>query len=298
MAKVRLRHAFRKCAFEAERNGFFRQMSRHFAAYVPRGKRLVVTFDNMKSREAPAPRYPWGWNFIKRHGWSHLGVCMTRRNDWFRHPELFDFFDMIREDRIFDHYEDVVFYGSSMGGYGALTYASAIPGARVVAFVPQTTLDRRIAPFETRYRQGFARGDWEDRRYADAVEGAQSAKSVTVFYDPYFAPDARHVARLPRHNLTALKLPFAGHRVPRLMLQMGVVQRASTAAIEGQLTGERFAHLIRKRRQNIGYVRILFDEALKRGHEDLVAAAVERAEADHGWQMPKYRRLSTLQKAA
>ena len=78
-----VKHAFRRCAMEVAEDGFFRTMPRHFAAFKPRGARLVVTFDNMKSREAKAPRYPWGWRFLEELGVSHLGICMTRRNDWF-----------------------------------------------------------------------------------------------------------------------------------------------------------------------------------------------------------------------
>jgi len=45
-----LPHKFRRCAMQAGQQGFFRALPRHGAAFFRRGPRLVVTFDNMKSR--------------------------------------------------------------------------------------------------------------------------------------------------------------------------------------------------------------------------------------------------------
>ncbi|SMO42522.1 hypothetical protein SAMN06265173_102159 [Thalassovita litoralis] len=292
------KQAFRKCAFQAQETGFYRQMTRHFAVFVPRGRTLVVTFDNMKSREAPAPRYPWGWELMEKLGHSHLVICMTRRNDWFRHADLFDFFDELRDTGFFDQFEDVVFYGSSMGGYGALAYASAAPGARVVAYVPQTSLNPSHTLFETRYRAGFRRGDWQDTRYADALEGARTARDVIVFYDPFHELDRQHVDRLKDVALTRLRCPFMGHRVPRFLLQMGILRGVVTRALDGTLTEQRFVRAIEARKSNRGFVRSLLAQGLERGHPQLAAAALERFERSHGKAMPKYRRLVSEKLAA
>lgn len=294
---MRVRHAFRRCAIEIGESGFAYQFDRHFAGFAKRGSTLVVTFDNMKSREAPAPRYPWGWEFIKDLGHSHLGVSMTRRNDWFRHAQLFDFFDDLHEDGFFAQFRDVVFYGSSMGGYGALSFAQAAPGCRVVTFVPQTSLHPALVPFETRYPRAFERGDWTDMRYADGRVGARLASQVVAVYDPYFPIDRMHVDRIRERNLEELRCPFAGHKAPRLLKMMGLISRFAKDALGNSLSVEEYQSGFFQSRDCPGYRRCLFETGLRKNHPRLVLRAIKKAEETGSHKFPRYRRMA-LQKAA
>lgn len=287
-----VKHAFRRCALEVEKEGFYRSLSRHFVAYQPRGRTLVVTFDNMKSREAPAPRYPWAWDFLMGLGHSHLGVCMTRRNDWFRQPDLFDFFDELRDTGFFSRFTQVVFYGSSMGGFGALSFAGAAPGSRVVAFIPQTTLAADRVPWETRYRSGRNRGNWTDPRYLDGAEGARAAGQVDLFLDPYMSLDRAHADRLEGAHIRRYHFPFTGHRLPRLLLMIGALGPLAASAIAGTLTQARYRAALDRRKSSISYCREVLEEAIMRGHAGLVTPAVDMLEARHGWNMPRIRRLA------
>lgn len=287
-----VKHAFRRCALEVEKEGFHRSLSRHFVAYQPRGRTLVVTFDNMKSREAPAPRFPWAWDFLKGLGHSHLGVCMTRRNDWFRHPDLFDFFDDLRDTGFFSRFDQVVFYGSSMGGFGALSFAGAAPGARVVAFIPQTTLAVDRVPWETRYRSGHGRGNWTDPRYLDGAEGITAASRVDIFFDPYMALDRAHADRLEGPHVRRFPFPFTGHKLPRMLLMIGALGPLAASAIAGTLTQAEYRAALHRRKTSIGYCREVLEEAVTRGHARLVTPAVDMLESRHGWDMPRIRRLA------
>ena len=291
---MNIKHAFKQCARALGNDDWCEQLDRHFVALKRRGPRLVVTFDNMTSRDAHGPRNPWGWNIVESLGHSHLGVCMSRRNDWFRHPDLFDLFDRLRDQGFFEQFEDVVFYGSSMGGYGALSFAQAAPGARVVAFVPQTTLCPDLAPFEQRFLNGRERGDYKDRRYVDGAVGAGTARSVAVFYDPYHAPDRAQVERLPADNLQLFRAPFFGHKVPRLLHMMGSIRELTVAALNDELTAEKWKAAMAGRYQTPGYIRILLNAALEQGHHSLVSRALPRAEAHLTRPLPKYRRLVAI----
>ena len=58
MKEIMPRH--RQSALVAMKDGFVRPMTRHTALFYRRSKDiLVVTFDNMKSRDLPGPAYPW-----------------------------------------------------------------------------------------------------------------------------------------------------------------------------------------------------------------------------------------------
>lgn len=266
-------------------DGFVRNMTRHIALFYPRADRLIVTFDNMKSRDTPGPAYPWGYDLIAREGWSHLGLCMSRRNDWFRHPDVGVFFDELAQGRFFTQFSTVVFYGASMGGYGALTYSGAAPGARVVAFAPQTTLDPNVAAFETRFRSGFVRGDWSDPASDGALAAAQAAQ-VVVLADPFEAADAAHVARLPQHNLTWLKCPNMGHNPARVLLHMGLLPDVVRNAWDGALTASDFAQTIRPRRSR-AQARMLLLRAINQGHSTLALRTIIRLKVSRpDWHFP------------
>ena len=191
MIKHRFKVAARRMLMQG---GSVHVMTRHAAFYAPRGPRLIVTFDNMKSRNGPRPYLPWGHEFIAAHGWSHLGFGMARRNDWCRHPDIATFLISGMARRIFARHDEVVFCGSSMGGYGALAHAYLVPRARVVAFNPQTSLNARVAPFETRYRAAIGRGNWRDP-LSDAAYTARVIPRIAVFADLYQRIEAAHVAR-------------------------------------------------------------------------------------------------------
>ena len=95
---MQLQARHREAAKATEPEGFFHLMRRHVAMYYPRStRRLVVTFDNMMSIVAPWPHYPWAFGFVEQMGASHLGIMIAGLNDWFRHVDLWDFFDLLRE---------------------------------------------------------------------------------------------------------------------------------------------------------------------------------------------------------
>lgn len=274
----RVKWRLRKAAGKARNQGFAHPLKRHVALYYKRGSTLVVSFDNMKSRDAPGLVFPWGYKFVAGRGHSHLGIIMQRRCDWFRQPDLEDYFDDLREQGFFAEFERVIFYGASMGGYGALSYAAAVPGSDVVVFSPQTSLDPKVVPFETRYRDGFERGRWKKGRYIDAVAGARASRRVTVFADPTHQMDAAHVGRLDPKNLVFARCRSAGHNPARLMKFMGCLGEVVQKAFDGTLTDDAFYSIWRAHRSNQALARVILLRGIRAGHLDLVFRALQQLE--------------------
>jgi len=242
-------------------------MLRHRAIYAARSDTLVVTFDNSRSQKNTDA--PWGHKFIAQMGHSHLGLMMKKRNDWYRHADVVRFFEDLRDAGFFARFRKVLFYGSSKGAYAALAYCWAAPGARVLALCPQSTLDPGLAPWETRFRGGYARGDWSDPR-SDAALSVASAAQVDLCYDPYFAPDVAHVARLDAPNVTHMKCPYLRHNLTVHLAQAGLLKPMVRAALDGSAEVMMFRRLRRTGRNNREYARLVLTRALHRGHEALV----------------------------
>lgn len=251
----------------AGKDGFFREKNGHSFLFVPRSPDvLVVTFDNldiaMTKRE---DRRPWGFEFIERQGWSMLGA-MAGGWTWYREPSVWAEFDRLRDEGFFASFGRVVFYGASMGGYAAAAFSAACPGADVVAISPQSTLDRGLVPWETRYKTAWDR-DFSGP-YGDAAQASGSARRVTILYDPYEPLDAGHVARFTNPNVLKLRAPLMGHRLGSSLHQMGILTPTILAALDGTLTGPDFYRRLRARRDFPRYQRELFERAARK-HPDL-----------------------------
>lgn len=224
---------------------------------------LVITFEgrDVKKHRKDRLQPGWGGKFVLDQGYSCLFVKPTK-NTWYRSEALFDHFDSIKRSGFFNQFKRVVFTGGSMGGYGALAFSSLVPGSTVIAINPQVSLSADIAPWEKRYRTGRSQ-NWAGR-YSNASEEIAHAYRVFIVYDPFYKPDALHVALLNTPNVEYLKIPFVEHKIPVWMQEMGILKEFMKSAIENTLTRERFITIARKRR-NIGhYYQTLYTALVKK----------------------------------
>lgn len=236
----------------------------HFLRFTYSGNNeiLQVTFDYLDSEGATAEvPAPYGQKFAEDSGWSILGV-VSKRHIWFREEELHDVFDYLRDSSFFSKFSRCIFSGVSKGGYGALAFSAAAPGAVVVAIEPQSTLDSKIVPWETRYPIG----DWHGR-YIDGAECCKTASVVYVFYDKFFEPDRKHAQRILGHNVKYITCNHLRHGLSLCFFKMGILKEIMRALIMNEFSPREFRQLFRKNRlKTQRYARNLFDAALERGH--------------------------------
>ena len=251
----------------AGQDGFYRESEEHAMLFIKRSDTLVVTFDNLDiaitKRE---DKRPWGFAFIEKQGWSMLGVTAAGWT-WFRDPWVYAQFDTLKMSGFFNKFKRVVFYGASMGGYGACAFVAACPGADVVAISPQSTLDKTLVPFETRYKTAWNR-DFSGK-YGDAAKVSDTAGLVTLIYDPYEPLDRGHVNRFTAPNVVKLRAPMLGHRLGSSLQQMGILSRITLGALNGTLTEAEFYQQLRARKGFVRYQKELFDRAIDKGHPEL-----------------------------
>jgi hypothetical protein len=186
---------------------------------------------------------------------------------WYRDPWVPDQFAALAAEGFFARFSRVVFYGASMGGYAACAFVGACPGADVVAISPQSTLERGLVPWETRYRTAWGR-DFSGPT-GDAAVASAAARRVTLLYDPYEPLDAAHADRFAGANVMKLRAPLMGHRLGSSLQQMGILSAVTLGALGGTLTKAEFYRLLRARRSFGRYQRELFQRAVERGHPEL-----------------------------
>jgi hypothetical protein len=250
------------------RQGFYTRLENHAVACIHRHPaRLVVSFDNLSNVNDLSPgREPWAYKFLRDNGVSHLSV-MARRKDWYRCPQLIAYLQKLAADGTFAAFDKVFFTGTSMGGFAALAFASLAPGATVISFNPQTTLDVTLVPWEERFGMGRAR-DWS-LPHSDCAYEIDDVDKAFVFYDPFFTPDRRHVDRLEGENVIRLKTWCSGHFAPPFLRRAGLLKPIMQHALDGTLSAAVFYRLYRERRALPWYRKALQSNLQERGHDKL-----------------------------
>lgn len=218
----------------------------------PPGDTLVIWFSGRdgkgKWRDAPAEQVCGTVEtFMAKNNMPAL-FFYGRRNHWWQTPEMDEVIAELRRQRILSRYRTIVTYGMSMGGYGALMFSRRLGAQRVLAGMPQYSLDGSKVPGEARWaadRQKIT------LRYDDMEEGLITTGEVMVLFDPLFAPDRAHVDLLRRHRpITALPVPFSIHGLGGVLSDMGILSSGVLALLREGSASARFRHRVRAARRS------------------------------------------------
>ena len=239
-----------------------------------RGEALVISFDNLATIDEGWPRGPWAWKRLEPMGHSVLGV-QSHAKDWFRQPTAPALLRGLEERGFFRRFSRVVLTGASMGGFAALNFAPLIPEARVLAFSPQSTMNKVIAPYEARFPFAVRKSNWEGMPFLDAAAAVPYIRRAVVAYDPMVPEDRAHAARLTGPNVQLLRVPFATHEAIRVVLKTGTFPLLIDALVEGDGAGPAFWQVYRARRSVPKWQRALLAAAANRGRHGLVIRAAD-----------------------
>lgn len=250
---------------------------RHFAAvHIDRGTdTLIVAFDNLSSvNDESLDRETWGDKFYADNGWSSLGIISFEAN-WYRDEVLFDYMESLRDSGFFARFKQVVFTGTSMGGYAACAFSCLAPGATVIAYSPQSTLAKELVPWEKRFNRGRMQ-NWSGR-YGDSTACTAAARKVYLIYDPYFEGDKEHAARYSGSNIVHLHSNYVGHKTVVFLRRAGLLKDVTGKCVSNEMTPEIFNRLYRNRRNLPWYYFGLMDMAVARGHRKLSDMIIRNA---------------------
>lgn len=255
------------------RTGFYQALGNHALVFVDRDSaNLIVSFDNLSSvRDDVVDRDPWGYGFASKFGWSHLGV-MAFRPDWFRDPKLFREMRRLADEGFFRRFRDVTLTGTSMGAYAACAFASLVPDCKVIAYSPQSTLKKKLVPWEKRFSSG-RKADWSGP-FADAAAEIGAAAQVWLVYDPFLEEDRIHAERFSGKNVRFMRMRHAGHKTALTFRRAGLLSDVTRDVVENRMTDARFYAAYRASRRVPWFLNEVADRAAARGRPDLIARLV------------------------
>jgi len=266
------------------RGGFYRDLSNNFVSYVPGNRILIVSFDNAYSPSILENRSPYGFNFIARRGWSSLGV-MEKKKNWFRQEDLRDLFDELKATGFFFQFDKIVFYGASMGSFGATVYSSAAPNSTVLIYGPRATHNHKYFK-----ENGFI--EHGDNRYDCVPTGVSNAGEVFLFYDPLNAKDAKHADIFRNLNTELIECRHLGHVVANEFASMSILKPILEKVVDESLNRTEFYKLFRQRKSSTSYIHKLMMVAISNGHYFMALKIVMKMthELESGPERWKFRR--------
>ncbi|MCH7384557.1 hypothetical protein MMP71_11940 [Acinetobacter dispersus] len=166
---------------------------------------LVISFGDLISR-AKGMSINAEKSLIK-YQYNVIGI-MPKQKSWFPKSSMLDMQQQIQP--ILQQFKGIVGYGGSMGGYAAIKYSNLLNMQKIVAFVPQYSIDPDVVQ-DRRYAEFFDASIHQDMQIqADEVD---SSREYIIVYDPYYAEDKEHFLKiqplLPKMHV--IHLPFTGH---------------------------------------------------------------------------------------
>ena len=201
--------------------------------YTPRSSELLICFDNLSLVDSGFPRAPWLSKYGASLGYSILGV-QAYTKDWYRTTNVHEMLEGLRSLGFYEGFDKIVVTGGSMGAFAALCFAPLIPGAVVLAFSPQSTLNTDLVPQERRFAPARRKFDWVTPPYHDANVNLIKISKALVIYDPYLPEDKAQCSRLIAPNVVHHKIPFFDHATPRLVAKCGVLEQLIKDVIASQ----------------------------------------------------------------
>lgn len=242
----------------------------------------------------PYPRLPWMHSRVKDLGYSLLGV-QSFRKDWFRHETSPAQIRGLEERGFFKKYDRIVFMGASMGAFAALNFAPLVPDAWVLAFSPQSTMNKVIAPFENRFQYAVKRSNWEGMPFLDAAAAVPYIRRAALFYDPYEPIDKAHAERLRGDNVQMLACGNSTHQAIRQVVKSDALPEMMQEFAETGKLGLAFWKRMRTRKALRPYRRALIETLKRRNHPKLLLRACNFMLAEKDYKFAREARLQVLE---
>lgn len=199
-----------------------------------KAKEVVISFEGAYTGvdRSDWKRKGFGEDAVRQNNFAIISI-LARKVNWYRSPEIYDFFESAHFQGLLSTFEKRHSLGSSMGGLGACTFAELLNIDNVVALQPISDVIHSKVPWEKRFE--FARTlNWKGR-FSDAASGLAKCESVYMFFDPDH-DDARHIERFEQKcsgpaRFKKVRVNGAGHAVPRFLLKHKVLKSSVIKAL-------------------------------------------------------------------
>ena len=144
---------------------------------------------------------------LLKHDFNVIGI-MPKQKSWFPESSMRQMFTEIED--LIAPFKTRIGYGGSMGGYAAIKYSNLLDLKRVVALVPQYSINPEDVE-DPRYNMFFHAE--LNANMQIQPQDVSAEREYIVVYDPYCPEDRAQYVKLEQvlPHMHTLNLPFTGH---------------------------------------------------------------------------------------
>ena len=144
---------------------------------------------------------------LLKHDFNVIGI-MPKQKSWFPESSMRQMFAEIED--LIAPFKTRIGYGGSMGGYAAIKYSNLLDLKRVVALVPQYSINPEDVE-DPRYNMFFHAE--LNANMQIQPQDVSAEREYIVVYDPYCPEDRAQYLKLEQvlPHIHTLNLPFTGH---------------------------------------------------------------------------------------
>ncbi|NKF51445.1 hypothetical protein G3R49_12845 [Shewanella sp. WXL01] len=192
--------------------------------------------------------FVWGFDyFAKKHmnviAFNHIG-----EGNYFDSPKLLAFIDDLAPQ--LKQFPASIGYGASLGGFALGLLADRLQLSKALLLMPQSTYCKQTAPWDP-----IVVNSVPSSRSDMATLDAKNCKTpLTIIYDPLSLQDKNHMDRFEQ-TLTKFKVYAVGHRIPRALQHLGILNDVILQFRQGDIDEDAFYQGIRGRRYLTYYYR-------------------------------------------
>ena len=166
---------------------------------------------------------------------NHIYTVTDRTRHWYNSSAA-QLVELLNADFAYRGIKKVITLGNSLGGFGAIFFASQLKGChKAIAFSAQSAVDPSIVPWETRFR-AFTAGikHWNG---LDAVTSLQLDIAYFLFFgseDPFDVRHARRFADVNNASMTVYLINDSGHDVAFDLEKRGALRFLMEAMMQAE----------------------------------------------------------------
>lgn len=161
-----------------------------------------------------------------------IGVVAKFRN-WYPKESIFQVVEKLRRENspIFKY---VITYGGSMGGYAAIKYSASFHAKKVIAYVPQWTIEPNNPIQDNRFINYYL----DNGCGGQAIINTDISGDVFVFYDPLHHLDSKNIAMIEKayaQPLNKVKLFNSGHHATTVLAGTNIFEKILSLVCDSEL---------------------------------------------------------------
>ena len=179
----------------------------HIRAIFMKGssKELVISFGDLITRAKGLTIN--AEKSLEKFHYNVIGI-MPKEKSWFPESSMLNMMDAIQD--YLAPFQTRIGYGGSMGGYAAIKYSNLLDLKRIIALVPQFSINP-LDVQDLRYNMFYHADVNQDMKIKDT--DISKEREYIVVYDPYYSEDSAHYIKIKEliPEVKTLHLPHTGH---------------------------------------------------------------------------------------